>query len=58
MPGRGADGRAPPGPDRRRPVEGAAALLQRPRLAAPARDAHKYSRGLVLGVGGRWPAPR
>jgi hydroxyethylthiazole kinase-like uncharacterized protein yjeF len=34
------------------PVAGAAALLPRPRLAAPASDAHKYSRGLVLVVGG------
>ena len=33
-------------------VEGAAQLLQRPHLAAPARDAHKYTRGLVLVVGG------
>lgn len=33
-------------------VEGAARLLQRPQLAAPAPDAHKYSRGLVLVVGG------
>jgi len=34
------------------PVDGAAALLQRPQLAPPAPDAHKYSRGLVLVVGG------
>jgi hydroxyethylthiazole kinase-like uncharacterized protein yjeF len=34
------------------PVEGAAALLARPRFAAPAADAHKYTRGLVLVVGG------
>jgi hydroxyethylthiazole kinase-like uncharacterized protein yjeF len=34
------------------PVEGAAALLRRPRLAPPAPDAHKYRRGLVLVVGG------
>ena len=33
-------------------VEGAAQLLQRPHLAAPAREAHKYTRGLVLVVGG------
>jgi hydroxyethylthiazole kinase-like uncharacterized protein yjeF len=32
--------------------EGAARLLARPRLAAPPRDAHKYTRGLVLVVGG------
>lgn len=31
---------------------GAARLLERPRFAAPARDAHKYSRGMVLLVGG------
>src|SRR5687767_10400901 len=34
------------------PVEGAATLLQRPHLAPPALDAHKYTRGLVLVVGG------
>jgi hydroxyethylthiazole kinase-like uncharacterized protein yjeF len=33
-------------------VEGAARLLQRPRLSAPSRDAHKYTRGLVLVVEG------
>jgi hydroxyethylthiazole kinase-like uncharacterized protein yjeF len=33
-------------------VEGAASLLSRPRFAAPAADAHKYTRGLVLVVGG------
>jgi hydroxyethylthiazole kinase-like uncharacterized protein yjeF len=33
-------------------VEGAAALLARPRLSPPAADAHKYTRGLVLVVGG------
>jgi NAD(P)H-hydrate repair Nnr-like enzyme with NAD(P)H-hydrate dehydratase domain len=33
-------------------VERAAALLACPRLAAPAPDAHKYTRGLVLVVGG------
>ncbi len=33
-------------------VEGAAAPLQRPRLAPPAPDSHKYTRGLVLVVGG------
>jgi ADP-dependent NAD(P)H-hydrate dehydratase / NAD(P)H-hydrate epimerase len=31
---------------------GAARLLERPRLESPARDAHKYSRGMVLVVGG------
>jgi hydroxyethylthiazole kinase-like uncharacterized protein yjeF len=36
-------------------VEGAAQLVQRPRLAAPAPDAHKYSRGLILVVEGRMP---
>ena len=34
------------------PVEGAASLLARPRLAPPAPDAHKYTRGLVLVVAG------
>ena len=34
------------------PVERAATLLARPRLGAPAVDAHKYTRGLVLVVGG------
>jgi hydroxyethylthiazole kinase-like uncharacterized protein yjeF len=33
-------------------VEGAAQLLARPHFTAPATDAHKYSRGLVLIVGG------
>jgi hydroxyethylthiazole kinase-like uncharacterized protein yjeF len=33
-------------------VEGVARLLPRPRFAAPAADAHKYTRGLVLVVGG------
>jgi len=37
------------------PVEGAAALLPRPRLAAPKADSHKYTRGLVLAVGGAMP---
>jgi hydroxyethylthiazole kinase-like uncharacterized protein yjeF len=37
------------------PVGGAAALLPRPHLAPPAPDAHKYSRGLVLAVGGAMP---
>jgi hydroxyethylthiazole kinase-like uncharacterized protein yjeF len=33
-------------------VEGAVTLLARPHFAAPAADAHKYTRGLVLVVGG------
>src|SRR5690606_10044075 len=33
-------------------TEGSARLLGKPRLSAPARDAHKYTRGLVLVVGG------
>jgi len=33
-------------------AESAARLLQKPHLAAPAPDAHKYTRGLVLVVGG------
>jgi len=36
-------------------IGGVATLLQRPQLTAPARDAHKYTRGLVLVVGGRMP---
>ena len=36
-------------------IEGAATLLARPRLALPAADAHKYTRGLVLVVGGAMP---
>ena len=34
---------------------GAARLIERPRLAAPAVDAHKYTRGLVLVVSGPMP---
>jgi hydroxyethylthiazole kinase-like uncharacterized protein yjeF len=34
------------------PVEGAAQMLARPRFTAPPADAHKYSRGLALVVGG------
>lgn len=33
-------------------VEGAARMLERPHFTAPAADAHKYTRGLVLVVGG------
>jgi hydroxyethylthiazole kinase-like uncharacterized protein yjeF len=33
-------------------IEGAARLLAKPCLTAPARDAHKYTRGLVLVIGG------
>src|SRR4029453_18185121 len=36
-------------------VAGAAALLARPHFPPPARDAHKYTRGLVLAVGGAMP---
>jgi hydroxyethylthiazole kinase-like uncharacterized protein yjeF len=36
-------------------VDGAAQLLSKPHLSAPARDAHKYTRGLVLVVGGVMP---
>jgi hydroxyethylthiazole kinase-like uncharacterized protein yjeF len=35
-----------------KPIEGAATLLERPHFSAPATDAHKYTRGLVLVVGG------
>jgi hydroxyethylthiazole kinase-like uncharacterized protein yjeF len=37
------------------PVGGAATVFPRPRLPVPARDAHKYSRGLVGVVGGTMP---
>ena len=36
-------------------VPGAARVLTRPRIAAPAADAHKYRRGLVAIVGGAMP---
>ncbi|MWV27858.1 NAD(P)H-hydrate dehydratase [Aurantiacibacter rhizosphaerae] len=36
-------------------VENAVQLTQRPCLSAPARDAHKYSRGLVTIIGGEMP---
>jgi hydroxyethylthiazole kinase-like uncharacterized protein yjeF len=36
-------------------VDRAAALLKRPLIAPPAPDAHKYTRGLVLAVGGAMP---
>jgi hydroxyethylthiazole kinase-like uncharacterized protein yjeF len=37
------------------PVEGAARLIGRPRIAAPAADSHKYRRGLLGIVGGAMP---
>ncbi|MBT2133912.1 NAD(P)H-hydrate dehydratase [Croceibacterium sp. LX-88] len=37
------------------PIAGAATLLTRPHLSAPAIDAHKYTRGLVLVIGGVMP---
>ncbi|RJY08614.1 NAD(P)H-hydrate dehydratase [Aurantiacibacter aquimixticola] len=37
------------------PLDGAARLAPRPRLCAPAADSHKYSRGMVLVVGGEMP---
>ncbi len=37
------------------PVEGAAQLVERPRLSAPAADSHKYRRGLLGIVGGAMP---
>jgi hydroxyethylthiazole kinase-like uncharacterized protein yjeF len=37
------------------PVPGAATALQRPQLAAPSADAHKYRRGLLAVVGGAMP---
>ncbi|MBW8754668.1 MAG: NAD(P)H-hydrate dehydratase [Sphingomonadales bacterium] len=37
------------------PVRGAATVLRRPKLAAPAADAHKYRRGLLAVVGGAMP---
>ncbi len=36
-------------------VEGAARLIERPRILAPAADAHKYRRGLLGIVGGAMP---
>ena len=36
-------------------VPGAATVLSRPRIAAPAADAHKYRRGLLAVVGGAMP---
>src|SRR5690606_6751444 len=36
-------------------VAGAARLVRKPRLSAPACDAHKYSRGLLALVGGEMP---
>ncbi|OCC23234.1 bifunctional ADP-dependent (S)-NAD(P)H-hydrate dehydratase/NAD(P)H-hydrate epimerase [Croceicoccus estronivorus] len=36
-------------------AEGAAALIDKPRLSAPAIDAHKYSRGLAVVVAGEMP---
>ncbi len=36
-------------------VEGAAALVERPRLGAPAADCHKYRRGLVAIIAGAMP---
>ncbi|HTM95423.1 MAG TPA: NAD(P)H-hydrate dehydratase [Croceibacterium sp.] len=37
------------------PTSRDAMLLERPRLAAPRRDAHKYTRGLVLVIAGKLP---
>jgi len=37
------------------PVAGAAEVYPRPRVTPPARDAHKYSRGLVGVIGGKMP---
>lgn len=37
------------------PVEGAAQLIGRPQIAAPAADSHKYRRGLLGIVGGAMP---
>lgn len=37
------------------PVEGAPGVVARPRLSAPAADAHKYRRGLVAVVAGAMP---
>lgn len=37
------------------PVPGAAVRVTRPRIAAPAADAHKYRRGLLAIVGGEMP---
>ena len=37
------------------PVAGAAMVIRRPHLAAPASDAHKYRRGLLAVIGGAMP---
>lgn len=37
------------------PVSGAAQWLEKPHLSAPARDSHKYTRGLALVVAGAMP---
>jgi len=37
------------------PVAGAGRVIRRPKLAAPAADAHKYRRGLLAVVGGEMP---
>jgi hydroxyethylthiazole kinase-like uncharacterized protein yjeF len=37
------------------PVEGAAQLVERPRLSLPAADSHKYRRGLLGVIGGAMP---
>ena len=37
------------------PVEGAAQLVTRPKIASPASDSHKYRRGLAMVLGGDMP---
>jgi len=55
LPGRGHMGRMKLVPIGIDPVEGAAQLVGRPALCAPATDSHKYKRGLASIVGGAMP---
>jgi hydroxyethylthiazole kinase-like uncharacterized protein yjeF len=55
LPGRAKMGRERLVPIGIAPVDGAALLVSRPSVAAPARDSHKYRRGLVSIVGGAMP---
>lgn len=55
LPGRERMGRMKLVPIGTDPVEGAAQLVGRPALCAPATDSHKYKRGLAAIVGGAMP---
>ena len=55
VPGRGLMGQMRLVPIGIGTVAGAAQLIERPRLAAPAADSHKYRRGLLAIVGGAMP---